>query len=262
MNTVIKTNLLLLTIIATYGLTHAQEMKMGDVIIVSNAALKKDVKADTFQDYFTKEIASAWNKDKPEASMHLFRADRGDRKGEFLLACRATKQADRNALPAGSPFTNTRLSDFLSNPASHTEYQLIGAEKFNSMRSIDILGIHYLKVKPDRSKEFEKFVVEKLHPAVGQLLPDMQLLYYKAVAGENAGTYITIFAIESIAARDKYWPSGAPETEILKQAFKPLNSLAVELGSYLVEGSYLEPKDGAAAYFESIEWTDFINQGF
>ena len=104
--------------------------------------------------------------------------------------------------------------------------------------------------------------MEKLHPAVGQLLPDMQLLYYKAVAGENAGSYITIFAIESVAARDKYWPSGAPETELLKQAFRPLNGLAAELGSYLVEGSYLEPKGGAAAYFESHEWTDFIHQGF
>lgn len=262
MNTVIKTTLLLLTINSPYAETNAQEMKLGETIIVSNAALKKDVKAETFQDHFAKEIAPAWNKNNPGVSMHLLRADRGDRKGEFLLACPATKQADRKALPAGSPFTNTRLSDYLSNPGSHTEYQLIGPEKFNSMRSIGILGIHYLKVKPDRSKEFEKFVVDKLHPAVGQLLPDMQLLYYKAVAGENEGSYITIFAIESIAARDKYWPSGAPETEILKQAFKPLNSLAVELGSYLVEGSYLEPQNGAAAYFESKEWTDFINQGF
>jgi hypothetical protein len=262
MNTVIKTTLSLLTIMIPYRVTHAQGMKMGEVIIVSTSTLKKDVKAETFQAHITGEIAPSWNKGKSGESMHLFRADRGNRKGEFLLVYAATKLSDRNTLSPGSPFTNTRLSDFLSNPDSNTEYHLIGAEKFKSLRTVGILGIHYIKVKPDRSNEFEKFVIEKLHPAVSQLLPDMQLLYYKAAAGENAGTYITIFAIESVAARDKYWPSGAPETELLKQAFRPLNGLAAELGSYLVEGSYLEPKGGAAAYFESHEWTDFIHQGF
>jgi hypothetical protein len=237
-------------------------MKLGEVIIVSTSTLKKDVKAETFQSNVTKVIAPSWNKGKSGVSMHLFRADRGNRKGEFLLVCGATKLSDRNTLSPGSPFTNNLLSDFLSNPDSYTEYHLIGAEKFKSLNTVGILGIHYIKVKQDRSTDFEKFVIEKLHPAVGQLLPDMQLLYYKAVAGENAGSYITIFAIESVAARDKYWPSGAPETELLKQAFRPLNGLAAELGAYLVEGSYLEPKGGAAAYFESHEWTDFIHQGF
>ena len=258
MNTVIKSTLSLLAIMAPYGVTHAQGMKMGEEIIVNNVALKKDVNPDTFQDFFTKEIAPSWNKGKTGVNKYLFRADRGKQKGEFLFA----SMADKNTMSQGSPFNDARLADYLSNPASYTGYQLIGAEKFNTMRSVGILGIHYIKVKPGRSKEFEKFVIEKLHPAVGELLPDMQLLYYKAVAGENAGTYITIFAIESTAARDKYWPLGAPETEILKQAFRPLNNLAVELGSYLVEGSFLEPGKGAAAYFESKEWTDFIHQTY
>jgi len=260
MNTLTKISLSLLTITATYGIADAQQIKMGDLITICNAKLKKDVKPDTFQAYFTKEFAPSWNKDKPGESIHLLMADRGDRKGDFLLVCR-NNPADRKANSHRSPFADTRLSEFLSKPDSYTQYQLIGAEKFDSMRSVGILGIHYIKVKPGRSKEFEKFVVEKLHPAVGQLLPDMQLLYYKAVAGENLGSYITIFAIESIGARDKYWPTGAPETELLKQAFRPLNNLAVELGPYLVEGSYLEPPAGAAAYFESKEWTDFVNQG-
>jgi hypothetical protein len=172
-------------------------------------------------------------------------------------------------LPEGSPFdeslnstTNTEsknLADFLKNPRAYTEYQLIGAENFKSLPVAGILGIHYIKVKPERSADFEKFVVDKLHPAVGKLFPDMQLLYYKAVAGDNKGDYITIFTIESVAARDKYWPAGAPETEVLKKGFLPLKGLAVQLGDYLVEGSYLKPESGgAAAYFESIKWTDFV----
>jgi hypothetical protein len=47
--------------------------------------------------------------------------------------------------------------------------------------------------------------------------------------------------------------------EATKAAFKPLNALARELGSNLVLGSYLEPTSGgAAAYYESLVWTDFV----
>jgi hypothetical protein len=99
-----------------------------------------------------------------------------------------------------------------------------------------------------------------MHPAVGHLLPDMQLLTYKAVDGVGEGNYITVFAIASVAARDKYWPAGKPETDILKQAFMPHKELARNLSDYLVKGSYLEPPGGAAAIFESHEWTDFIFQ--
>ncbi|MBL7700361.1 MAG: DUF1080 domain-containing protein [Chitinophagaceae bacterium] len=245
MNTVIRTMLSLLVVMTSFQQTPAQ-IKMGEVIFLGKVPLKKEMKPDAFQDQFSKHIAPSWS---------LFKADRGDRKGDFLFYKSGTESAS-----AGNPFTHPRLAPFLDNNSIYTKYQLIGADKLQPPRTIGILGVHYIKVKPERSKDFEKFVAEKLHPAVGNLLPDMQLLYYKATAGENAGSYITIFAIESTAARDKYWPTGAPETDVLKQAFKPLDPLAAELGTYLVGGSFLEPPNGAAAYWESKEWTDFIAQ--
>lgn len=207
---------------ASYEVSSAQELKLGEMVIVGKVS----------------KTEPSLNKGE-KGSIHLFKADRGDRNGDFVLA---TTQSGKKI--DGS-----------------TEYRLIGAEKLPPPRTIGILGVHYIKVKPERSKDFEKFVVEKLHPAVGQILPDMQLLYYKAIAGENVGTYITIFAIESTDARHKYWPAGAPETEILKKAFQPFTKLATELSTYLVNGSYLEPGSGAAAIYESKEWTDFILQG-
>lgn len=272
MNKALKFTLFLLTLMALSEMAYCQEMKMGEVIILSTSDLKKDVKPEVFQSWINKKIVSPGKK-RPEVSMHLFRADRGDRKGEFLLVCTADQVKNRKILSPGSPFAakkfsntnaNSGLSDFLTDPNSYIEYHLIGADKFKSLPVAGILGIHYIKVKPDRSKEFEKFVVEKLHPAVANVLPDMQLLYYKAVAGnyQDTNAYITIFTIGSMAAREKYWPTGGAETEILKQRFRPLNDLATELGSYLVDGSYLKPESGgAAAYFESNEWTDFTHQG-
>ena len=87
----------------------------------------------------------------------------------------------------------------------------------------------------------------------------MNLLYYKAVEGDNKGSYITIYAIESVAARERFWPTGGEEQNIVKELFGPHKSLALELGSYLIDDSYLGPESGGgAAYFESLEWTDFV----
>jgi hypothetical protein len=124
---------------------------------------------------------------------------------------------------------------------------------------VDILGIHYIKVKPDRRDQFDAFVQSRLHPALIDRIPGMSLLYYKGVRGKDVGSYITIFAIQSVERREHYWPTDASESEAVKAAFRPLKSLAQELSGYLVAGSYLEAGTGAAAAcFESREWTDFV----
>jgi hypothetical protein len=119
-----------------------------------------------------------------------------------------------------------------------------------------VLGIHYIKVRPDRRDAFEKYVAETLHPAVGNLRPDLRLLYYKAVRGPEAGNYITIFALTK-ESRDKYWPGGA-DSDDLRVAFKPVSGHAKELLSYLIEGSALTADQFAAAGYESREWADFV----
>jgi hypothetical protein len=250
------------------GIISAQGIRIGEVIMLSTSPLKTGITPGALQTYIN-DLTPSWNKHQ-RVNIYALMADRGDRKGEVLLTCIARKKSDRNSLGTGSPFTDkhisspntpVKISDFLSDPGAYTEYRLIGADKMKSLPVTGMLGIHYLKVKPDRADEFEKLVIEKLHPAVGQLLPDMQLLYYKAVTGENRGSYITIFTIESVAARERFWPTGGPEQDIVRQVFYPLKALAEELGSYLVEGSYLAPESGGgAAYWESREWTDFVYQ--
>jgi hypothetical protein len=266
-----QTILSLCILTAFSGSAFAQGMQMGEVIMLSHPVLNKDVTAEEFRVFVNQRINSAQKKEKAGNTLQLFKADRGNRKGEFLLVYSSSRSRGRESRPGVNPFTDKlagarasrQLSDFVTNASAFTEYSLIGADKLKSLPVAGILGIHYIKIKQERTTEFEKFVVDKLHPAVANLFPDMQLLYYKAVDGDNTGSYITIFTIESVAARDKYWPAGAPETEVLKQTFKPLEPLAKELGTYLVEDSYLEPESGgAAAYWESREWTDFIHPDY
>lgn len=248
---------------------QAQGIKVSEVILLNHPVLKNEVKPEVFQSTLGKDLIPMWNKSHPNINLDIFRADRGEGKGNFLLVAKAPTGKKLPKSGSASKFhalpVSSKLAEYISNPEAFVEYHLIGAEHFKSLPTAGLLGIHYLQIKPERAADFEKFVVDKLHPAVGNLFPDMQMLYYKAAAAnpdKPYTNYLTIFTIESPAARDKYWPGGQPETEVLKQRFKPLNALAVELSDYLVEGSYLIPGNGAAAYWESRRWTDFIHYPF
>jgi len=93
-----------------------------------------------------------------------------------------------------------------------------------------------------------------LHPAVGNLRPDLRILYYRDA---NApGSYVALFALTR-GSRDKYWPGGSDSDE-LRSAFKPVQGLTAELQTYLVDGSYLADPKFAAAVYESRDWSDFV----
>ena len=117
---------------------------------------------------------------------------------------------------ARGPHTG-RYAVFLTSPhanspaiAAHTQafptlvrYELIGASKVGVLPTVDVLGVHYIQVKPGQGPAFEKFVTDKMAAAVGNLRPDLRFLCYK---GAN-GRYFTIIAITN-AARGKYWKNG------------------------------------------------------
>jgi hypothetical protein len=169
---------------------------------------------------------------------HSFQADRGSRKGQYLHVGTGAA-ADAGAL----------------GPAT-SEYQLLGPKTAGALPEIDVLGIHYLKVRPDRREAFDTFVARTLNPAVASLRPDLRLLYYKAVRGPDTGSYITIFALTR-ESRDKYWPGGA-DSDALRAAFAPVKTHTKELLTYLVEGSALTDEKFAAAVYESRDWSDFV----
>jgi hypothetical protein len=168
---------------------------------------------------------------------HVFQADRGSRKGQYLHVGSGAA-ADAGAGPTTS------------------EYQLVGAKTAGALPDVDVLGIHYLKVRPERREAFETFVTRTLNPAVGNLRPDLSLLYYKGVRGPDAGSYITIFALTR-ESRDKYWPGGS-DSDALRAAFAPVKTHTKELLTYLVDGSALTDEKFAAAIYESRDWSDFV----
>ena len=178
---------------------------------------------------------------KPERAgegEYLFTADRGSRKGQHVVV---------SSSPAKSQVAGT----------ASTIYNLLSPKTAGTLPQLDVLGMHYIKVRPERREAFERFVAEKLHPTVGNLRPDLRVLYYRAAKGADAGSYLALFALTK-ASRDKYWPGGSDSDE-LRAAFSPaVKALTTELATYLVEGSYAADPKLAAAVYESREWTDYV----
>jgi hypothetical protein len=233
-------------------------MEVGQVLIVNSSGVKTSGK-DAHKALMT-EASTTWAKGQSGVAFGHFFADRGKDDGGHMLVASVNTIEARKKFPSTSPFTGPKSFAVVTNPSSYTEYHLVGPQTVPAMPVAGILGFHYIKVKPNRAKEFEQFVTDKLNPTLSQLFPDMQMLYYKAAAGENMGTYVTIWTIKSVAVRDKYWPAGKPETEALKAGYAKHGLLAAELETYLVGGSFLEKGKGAAAIFESKDWTDYVLQ--
>lgn len=265
-----KTSFVFIALATIAYTAHGQRIPLGETLLLNTSQVKKGMDPEKYASFMINEYVPAWNNDSEGAGMYFLQADRGNRTGEYLAVCVASGKSARKKLGKGSPFndktTNTlkvKLSDmpstFMEDPDAYTEYQLIGGDRLTPLPDIELLGIHYIKVKPELAKDFEQFVVEKLHPTVGNLTHDMNLLYYKAIAGTDKGSFITIYAIESVAARERFWPTGGQEQDIVKELFGKYGDVAKELVNYLVEDSYLKPESGGgAAIFESLEWTDFV----
>jgi hypothetical protein len=249
--------------------TQAQPMKLGEALVLSMPDLKADADVEAFEAFVLGRLAPAWKQSAPGMELHLVRKDRGNHKGRYLLAYITDTLAHRQGYASkpseDSPFSAellAKLGDvlsgldrFVNSSGPYIEYHLVGAKAIASLPAVEILGIHYTKVRPDRRQALDQFLTSKLHPAVGNLRPDLGLLYYKPVRGTAAENYLAIFAL-TVASRDKYWPGGS-DSEELKAAFGPVRPFADELRTYLVEGSYATG-DLAAAVYESREWADWV----
>ncbi len=171
----------------------------------------------------------------------LLRKDRGPHVGRYAVLV-TVPSGSRQDMPAVAPTFPTVQS-----------YELVGADRLGPLPTVDVLGVHYIKVRPERAAAFEQFVARTLNPAVGNLRPDLRFLYYKG-SNPEAG-YVTVVAITK-ASRDKYWPNGS-DSDDLKAAFTPaVRSLATELQTYLVDGTW--GTGMTAQVYEAKEWADWV----
>jgi hypothetical protein len=258
-----------LVVVAFAAPARAQTIKLGQVMVFHIPDLKPGIDLKAFESYVTKQAAPAWAKSAPGTVLTLVKKDRGPRPGQYMLVWTTDTAARHKAIASTSgdfPFNaaivgkagdiRTGLSPFVSGPGKWVEYTLVAPEKAGApLPEVDVLGNHYIKVRPERVAAFDQFVAGKLHPTVGNLQPDLRFLYYKPLRGEEPGNYLTIVALTKVS-RDKYWPKGQ-DSDALRAAFTPpVRALASELETYLVGGTW--GVNMTAAVYEAKEWIDWF----
>ena len=187
---------------------------------------------------------------KTLGELQTLRANAPQGETSFLLRKDRGPHAGRYAVFVTSPGAG-RAAAYARTFPKVVQYQLIGANQLGPLPTVDVLGVHYIKVKPGQGAAFEKFVTDKMNAAVGNLRPDLRFLNYKGADGN----YFTIIALTK-ASRDKYWPNGA-DSDVLKEAFTPaVRALANELQPFLVEGSW--GVNMVAQVYEAKEWADWF----
>jgi hypothetical protein len=249
---------------------EAQTMRLGEVLVFHIPEIRPGADTNAFEAHVAGHVVPAWNKAAPGMTATLVKKDRGNRQGQYMIVWTTDTQARHKtyASPSGDfPFSaaltakagdfRSALAPYVSGPGRYVEYHLVAPQVAGTpLPEVDVLGLHYARVRPDRREAFDAFVADKLHPAVGNLRPDLRLLYYRPIRGEEAGGYLTVFAL-SQASRDKYWPKGS-DSDVLRATFTPaIKALAEELRAYLVEGAYATG-NLAAAIYESKEWADWV----
>lgn len=217
---------------------EAQQMKLSPQIGLGT--LEQAAPDPAFETRTAAQIAGLKSSPALGEEAFLLRKDRGPHPGRYAVFVTA---------PAGS---GGAILNYARTFPSVVQYQLIGADKLGPLPTVDVLGVHYIKVQPAKAAEFDRFVADKLNPAVGNLRPDLRFLYYKSAP---AGQYVCVIAITK-ASRDKYWPGGS-DSDDLKTAFTPaVRALAGELKPFLVEGTW--GVNMTAEVYEAREWADWI----
>ena len=267
MTRIVGSLLAVASLLAISSTAEAQMVTLGEVMVFHVPDLKPDADLKAMEAYVT-GLAPRWSKAAPATTLKLVKKDRGPHPGQYMLVWTSRTVASHKTVASTSgdfPFNQAILASagdfreglakFVSGPGKYMEYQLVAPDKVGAaLPTVDVLGNHYIKVQPNRVAAFDQFIATKLHPAVGNLRPDLRLLYYKPVRGEQPGNYITVIALTK-ASRDKYWPKGADSADVKAAFAAPLPALATELETYLQGGTW--GTGMAAAVYEAKDWADW-----
>lgn len=101
--------------------------------------------------------------------------------------------------------------------------------------SINVVGLEYLKLKPNVSAEdFEIFISEKLGPLFNKI-EGQTFHLMKGDKGAHIGDYVFVYLYESVDARNSIYPPGGGISEEFKEIFENAEALLIweELGAFL-----------------------------
>jgi hypothetical protein len=79
-----------------------------------------------------------------------------------------------------------------------------------------VFGLHEMELQPGvKPEEYERFFAEEITPTL--TLPGWKIHLLKGDRGVRTGKYLVLFEIESLEARDRYFPRPGDDSEEFTQ---------------------------------------------
>src|SRR5882672_4048361 len=90
--------------LGSIGLVYGQGVQIGQVLLIHEGSLRKDINPQQLHDFLKVAIPS-WKGKNADLSMEWLEGDRGGRKGSYLIVCNATNKEALQTI-AGKPFSD------------------------------------------------------------------------------------------------------------------------------------------------------------
>lgn len=231
------------------------EYRLGDILAVRYYTMPEE-KQVQLERLFSDVGYRFWDHHVEGADALLFKADRGDRRGAYLLLenfespeARARYfPQEEGPFPAWDSIMEIWTREYgsrfegldMENEDWAGDYVRLGEAPWETPPLIELLGVHHYPVKAGMEEEFERFVTEEWNPM--SRVGDGWILVFKADRGRDRNGYVLVYIPDSIEVRDRYWPGGQDSEEAIL-AFAPVADLWDRLQGF---------------YEERVEFSDWI----
>lgn len=223
------------------------EYRLGDVLALRYYTMPEE-KQVQLERLFSDVGYRFWDHHVEGADALLFKADRGDRRGAYLLLenfesleARARYfPQEEGPFPAWDTVMEVWTREYgsrfegldMENEDWVGDYVRLGDAPWETPPLIELLGIHHYPVKTGMEEEFERFVMEEWNP--NARVGDGWILVFKADRGRDRNGYALVYIPDSIEIRDRYWPGGQDSEEAIR-AFAPVAALWDRLQGFFDE---------------------------
>jgi hypothetical protein len=132
-------------------------------------------------------------------------------------------------------------------PAVTIKPDLGGSSKWRGFAMPTVYGLHEIELQPGvEPDEYERFFAEEVAPTVE--LQGWKTHLLRGDRGERAGKYLVLLEIESLEARDRYFPRPGEESEEFTRFFDQHPEAAAALEKWQKMGPFGSKTDVSTDY--------------
>ncbi len=217
---------------------------LPEVIALREIEIHEETNEVIFKNYYRK-WCDVLEENTKGMSGWLMKGDRGKRVNKYVFAYGFDYKAARDyyfptippadykqfyalpqealgKLPAGVEGTNT-----------YTDFVVLGYKDLVRPMMGEVIGIHYLDVKPRKEDDLENFVTREFNEAIYDKIPGLNMYIMKGDRGDMKDKYVLVYVFDTVERRDNYLPKGEDPSEEFKNAMSPLMDVYDKLHTFL-----------------------------